>query len=196
MRMSFALAAICFVGTSFAADPVKPNYYPLVKGTKWEYRISAEERDFSLICEIMETESKEGRTHARIEAQLPSSVTLGEEVSSDSKGVYRNAILGAKLTQPLSIIKYPIKARDVWKDKIKLGEYDGNVAITVKDIAAAIEVPAGKFTTLAIESIVELNGEKVVACIWYADGIGIVKQETTSGSRVMLMELKKYSPAK
>jgi hypothetical protein len=196
MRLLIAAFAVCFAATSFAADPVKPNYYPLAKGTKWEYRISGEERDFALTCEITETQIKDGKTHARIEAQLPNAVTLGEELSSDGNGVYRTAILGAKLTQPLPIIKYPIKARDAWKDKIKLGENDGNVVITVKDIASAIEVPAGKFTTLAIESIVELNGEKVVASIWYADGIGIVKQETICGSRVMLMELKKYSPAK
>jgi hypothetical protein len=194
--MTFALFAFCFQSTSFAAEPAKPNYYPLVKGTKWEYRLCSEEREISLTCEIMEAEVREGRIYARMEAHLPNSVTLGEELSTDANGVYRNAIPGAKLNQPLSIIKYPIKVRDVWKDKIKLGEGDGNVVITVKDTAAAIEVPAGKFTTLAIESIVELNGERVVASIWYADGIGIVKQQTTSGSRVMLMELKKYMPIK
>jgi hypothetical protein len=132
----------------------------------------------------------------RVEGRLPNSVTIGEELSADAQGVYRNAIFGAKLAQPLTIIKYPVKARDEWKDKIQLGESDGTVVIKVKDTSATIEVPAGKFTTLVIESIVEMNGEKVVACIWYADGVGIVKQQATSGSKVMTMELKKYSPSK
>jgi hypothetical protein len=131
-----------------------------------------------------------------MEAKLPNALTLGEELSHDATGVYRNSILGAKLTQPLPIIKYPVKARDEWKDKIKMGEHSGTLAIVIKDTAAIIEVPAGKFTTLAIESIVEMNGEKHIACIWYADGIGIVKQETNSGSRIVTMELKKFSAAK
>jgi len=196
MRLNIALVLICFASTSFAADPIKPNYYPLTKGTKWEYRLTLDERDCDITCEIMETQMRDGMTHARMEAQLPNFVLLAEVLSTDAKGVYRNAIVGAKLTQPVLIIKYPIKARDVWKDKIKLGENDGHLNITVKDIAAAIEVPAGKFTTLSIESIVEMSGEKVVACIWYADGVGIVKQETTSGSKVMLMELKKFTAGK
>jgi hypothetical protein len=197
MRLIIALVLICFVSTSsFAADPAKPNYYPLAKGTKWEYRLTLDERDCDITCEIMETQIRYGMTHARMEAQLPNSVSLAEVLSTDAKGVYRNAIVGAKLVQPIHIIKYPVKARDVWKDKIRLGENDGNLNITVKDIAAAIEVPAGKFTTLSIESIVEMSGEKVVACIWYADGVGIVKQETTSGSKVMLMELKKFTAGK
>jgi hypothetical protein len=196
MRLLFALVFICFAATTIAAEPVKPNYYPLTKGTKWEYRLTLDERDCEVKCEIMETETKDGRTHARIEAHLPNFVILAEVLSTDAKGVYRNAVLGAQITQPIAIIKYPIKARDVWTDKIKLGENDGNVSITVRDIAAAIEVPAGKFTTLSIESIVEMSGEKVVACIWYADGVGIVKQETTSGTKVMLMELKKFTAVK
>lgn len=196
MRFVLALFVFCIGITSFAAEPSKPNYYPLAKGNKWEYRILAEERDIAVVCEIVESETKDGRTCARIETLLPNSVTLCEVLSIDAKGVYRNAVMGARLTQPLPIIKYPLKAREVWKDKIKLGENDGNVVIAVKDLAVEIEVPAGKFTTLAIESTVELNGEKVVASIWYADGVGIVKQETTSSSGVMLMELKKYTAGK
>jgi hypothetical protein len=196
MRRIYALLLIGFVTPSFAADPPKPNYYPLTKGTKWEYRLSADDKEFAITCEIVETEIKDGKTLGRMEAKLPNAVTVGEELSTDVKGVYRNAILGAKLAQPFPIIKYPIKARDTWKDKIKLGEFEGTVAIVVKDIAAVIEVPAGKFTTLAIESIVEINGEKTVACIWYGDGIGIVKQETTCGSKMLTMELKKFSAPK
>jgi hypothetical protein len=196
MRLIFALCLTGLAAPSFAADPPNPNYYPLAKGTKWEYRLSADDKEYAIACEIVETEIKDGKTLARMEARLPNAVTLGEELSTDAKGVYRNAILGAKLAQPFPIIKYPVKARDTWKDKIRLGEFEGTAAIVVKDIAAVIEVPAGKFTTLAIESIVEINGEKVVACIWYANGVGIVKQETTCGSKMLTMELKKFSPSK
>jgi hypothetical protein len=196
MRFFFAQVLICFAATTFAADPAKPNYYPLVKGTKWEYRVSAQEREISLTCEIVDSGPKDGKTYARIEAQLPNSIILREELSLDVNGVYRNVIMGAKLDQPIPIIKYPVKARDVWRDKIKVGDLDGTFVIAIKDIAAKIEVPAGKFTTLEIESTVEMNGEKVVACIWYAEGIGIVKQETTCGAHVVLMELKKHTTAK
>lgn len=193
MRLILALILMGTAATSFAADPPKPNYYPLAKGTKWEYRVSAEDKQFAVTCEIMESEIKEGKTHGRMEAKLPNSVTLGEELYTDLNGVYRTAILGAKLLQPLPILKYPIKPRDAWNDKIKVGESEGAVAITIKDTMAVIDVPAGKFTTLAVESIVNINGDKVVACIWYADGIGIVKQETTCGHKIMTMELKKFS---
>ena len=195
MRLIIALCIIVFAAPSFAADPPTPNYYPLAKGTKWHYRLCAEERELSVVCEIVEAEIRNGKIMARLEAKLPYG-TLEEVISADAKGVYRNAILGARLQEPLTIIKYPIKARDGWKDKMKLGESDGTFAIAVKNIAAAIEVPAGKFTTLAIESTVELNGEKCAAVIWYADGIGIVKQEITTGNKVCTMELKSFSAPK
>lgn len=196
MRLLIALCSIVFSATSFAADPAKPNYYPLAKGTRWEYRLSADERTIEMVCEITETEVKNGRMHARVEGRLSNSVTLGEELSMDANGVYRNAILGAKLHQPVPIIKYPIKARDGWKDNIKIGEFSGKFDLKIKDTAAEIEVPAGKFKTLAVESATEMNGEKVVACIWYADGVGIVRQETMVGSNTITMELKKFTPAK
>jgi hypothetical protein len=196
MRLLFALLLIGSSPSTFAADPPKPNYYPLAKGTKWEYRISADSKEQAITCEIMDVEIKDGRNHARMEAKCPNAVTLGEELSTDASGVYRNSVLGARLPRPLAIIRYPVKARDEWKDNIKLGEFDGTIAIAIKDIAAVIEVPAGRYTTLAIESIVEINGEKHVACIWYADGIGIVKQESLSGSRMVTMELKKFSTPK
>jgi hypothetical protein len=196
MRRILALAVCVFATTSFAAEPSKPNYYPLAKGAKWEYRLSADERECELVCEIVESETKNGKTQARMEGRLPNSVTLGEEVSADVKGVYRNAVLGAKLVQPQTIIKYPVKVRDEWKEKIQVGDCDGTVVIKIKDTAASIQVPAGKFTTMAVESVTEMKGERVVANIWYADGIGIVKQETTAGTRVLTLELKKFSPPK
>lgn len=177
-------------------DPPKPNYYPLTKGTKWEYRLMIDEVECGCLCEITEAECKDGKTKARMEAKFPNAVTIGEELSADASGVYRNAVLGAKLLQPLPIIKYPIKARDTWKDKLKLGSIEGDIAITIRDTKAKIEVSAGKFTALAIESAVEINGDRVVASIWYVDGIGIVKQETRAGSRLISMELKKFWPSK
>jgi hypothetical protein len=196
MRMIFALLAIGFATTSFAADPAMQNYYPLVKGTKWEYRFSQDEREVAFTCEITEVIFKEGRTHARMLSRLPNSLLMEEELSTDDNGVYRTALLGTKLAEPFTIIKYPVKARDGWKDKIKVGEMEGSGAITIRDTAAMIEVPAGKFKTLEVESRTELKGEKVVARIWYAEGVGIVKQETSSGSNLLTMELKKYTPAK
>jgi hypothetical protein len=167
-----------------------------VKGTKWDYRLSWDERETVFTCEAKEVETKDKKTFGRVDALLSSSQRLGEDLYTDDTGVYRTGFLGAKLNQPLAVIKYPFKARDVWKDKINVGEIQGTVVITVKDVAAAVQVPAGKFTALAVESVVEMNGEKVVASIWYANGVGIVKQETTSSSKTVIMELTKFTPAK
>lgn len=196
MRLCLALLVLCLAAPSFAADPLKPNFYPLTKGTKWEYRLLMDDKEYPCVCEITSHETKNGKSSARIEAKLPNAVTLSEELSSDLNGVYRNAILGARLHQPVQIVKYPVKARDTWKERVKLDAGEGTLAITIVDAEAVIDVPAGRFTTLAIESIVEMNGERVVACIWYAQGVGIVKQETNYGSKIVTMELRKYHPAK
>jgi hypothetical protein len=158
---------------------------------KWEYRISADEKELTIVCEIIESVIRNGRTTARMEAKLPAG-TMEEELSADSKGVYRNAIMGGKLQQPVTIIKYPVRPKDEWKDKLRLGEADADCTITVKDTASVIEVPAGKFTTLALESVVELNGERCLAAIWYANGVGIVKQRITSSACTCTMELRNF----
>lgn len=189
------LAAVLSAAEQPPALPT-PNYYPLIKGTRWEYRVSDEETEIAVTCEVKEVEKKDGRTHARVEATFPNAVSLGEELSHDAEGVYRDAYVGVKLSQPFPIIKYPVKPADQWKQKVKLGDLEGTASISIRNTRAAVDVPAGKFTCLAVESVVESRGDKVAATIWYADGIGIVKQETTSGGRTMRMELKSFSPAR
>jgi hypothetical protein len=196
MRVCLALLVLGLAAPSFASDPPKPNFYPLIKGTKWEYRLLMDDKEFPCVCEITDHESKGGRSSARMEAKLPNSITLTEELSSDKNGVYRTAILGAKLLQPVQIVKYPVKALDTWKERVKLDVAEGTLAVTIRDAEAVIDVPAGRFTTLVVESVVEMNGERVVACIWYAQGVGIVKQETNYGARMVTMELRKFHPAK
>lgn len=196
MRLVVALLSTGFTAALFAAEQPSPNYYPLAKGTKWEYRISDEESEMAVQCEITDVETKNGKTHGRMEAKFPNAVTMGEELYADSLGIYRTAFCGVKLSQPVAIVKYPAKSGDSWKEAIKLGGMEGTVTITIKDAAATIEVPAGKFVTLAVHSVVEVQGHKSVARIWYANGVGIVKQESICGEKTMRMELMKFYPAK
>jgi hypothetical protein len=173
-----------------------PNYYPLTKGGKWEYRLSVRGESHRATTEVKHLEVKGGRTFARLESRYPDAVSIGEVVSVDDRGIYREAALGSELPSPLRLLQYPVRAGAVWRDPIKVGKIEGILVVTVRDVAAVVEVPAGKFTTVTIDSAGEIAGEVgLITTTWYADGVGIVKlRQRRSGQPELLVELLRYTP--
>lgn len=196
MRLVAALLCVGLVSSLSASDPPKPNYHPLAKGTKWEYRISCDSEELHATAEITESVIQNGKTHARVVSKFANGHVTGEDICGDHRGLFRTAYFGMKLADPLPILKYPVKAQQQWTDNFKLGPLEGTVLVVIKDVATAVEVPAGKFTALVVESTFETNGEKQLTSIWYANEVGIVKQETSVGDKTLRMELKKFTPAR
>jgi hypothetical protein len=177
-------------------DEKKLDLFPLALGTKWEYVITVNGEDKELLQEI--TKVAPGKKGERDIATVESKVagqTLTEEVSADEKAVYRHAMQGMKLETPLPIVKYPHKTGATWKESIKIATEEADVAFDAKK-SEEVKVAAGTYTAYPIVMELEVMGKKVTSKNWYADGVGMVKQEVDFAGTKVTMELKKFTKAK
>src|SRR5207245_1848259 len=71
-----------------AADDKKPDYFPLAKGTKWEYQTTFRDKKADATAEVTRSETKDGKTTATILYTGDDGKKVTAEVSADEKGVY------------------------------------------------------------------------------------------------------------
>jgi hypothetical protein len=191
------LLAASWCGAEDKPEPKKKlDLYHLVKGTKWEYEVKANDMTQEVILEVTKVTpgGKGERDVATITSKAGENGT-SEEASADSKGVYRHVVAGTKLETPVTILKYPYKAGDKWTEKRKVGEENLELSFEAHK-AEEVKVAAGKYTAYLIAAEVEMKGGKLVAKTWYANGVGIVKQEFDYAGTKVSMELKKFTKAK
>jgi len=200
MRALFPLLAL-FVAIPWVAaedkkDEKKLDLFPLAKGTKWEYVVSVNGEDKDVIQEV--TKIAPGKTGERDIVTVESKVaeqTITEEISADDKAVYRHAMQGMKLDSPLPIVKYPYTAGATWKSAIKIATDEAEAKFDAGK-PEEVKVAAGKFTAYPIVMEMDVMGKKVVSKNWYADGVGIVKQDVDFAGTKVVMELKKFTKGK
>jgi hypothetical protein len=120
--------------------------------------------------------------------------TLTDELSADDKGVYRHSSGGQKLDAPVTILRYPVAVGAKWSGRVKFGGQEVPVEFEAKK-PEKVKVKAGEYTVYPVEMIVKVSGQTVTATNWYADGVGLVKQEMTLGAVTNTLELTKFTPA-
>lgn len=194
MRPLFTLLALVAVPALGAADdPKKPDYYPGTKGNKWVYRVEANGMKIDVTTEVTKSELNDGKRSFTVETKIGDEST-SEELHSDDKGLYRASFNGIATDKPVTIMQYPPKPGK-WTQKVKILGQDLTATTTAKDVAE-VKVPAGTFKAIPVEVVAEIAGQKITGTTWYANGVGIVKQDMNIAGTPVLMELLKFTPAK
>lgn len=102
---------------------------------------------------------------------------------------------------PVLEIKYPVLKDDTWNyspfryDSVStaLYYYDASKTMECKNVLKWIKVPAGNFMCYEYKHSYSLAGEKIVVKLYFAVGVGMIKNITTSdGKKVFVKVLKKY----
>lgn len=196
-RLLTVPALVVLTTAALTAQDKKPlNLYPLAKGTTWEYELNAGGQKLEAKQEVTEVaKAEEGKRAVSTIASDVAGQKLTEEMSSDDKGVYRHAMNGQKLEAPISAIKYPAKAGTKWTENIKIMGQEVEANFEQKE-AEKVKVPAGEYTAYPVEMVIKTMGQTINATNWYADGVGIVKQEMNLGALSVTMELKKFTAGK
>lgn len=205
-RTLFAAAVVVFAAAGVTAQDKKdvkaPNLYPLAKGTKWEYEVNAggQKLDASQeVTEVADAKEKGKAAVSTISTNITTPMgkqTLTEEMSADDKGVYRHSMQGQKLSTPVTAIKYPVKEGDKWDAKIALAGQEADATFETKK-AEKVKVAAGEYTATPVEMNIKAMGQDIKATNWYAEGVGIIKQEMTLPMGITVtMELKKFTAGK
>jgi hypothetical protein len=200
MRLQLLSGFAIFLCASSVRAEDKPeaklDLFPLAKGMKWEYEVSVAGQTKDVVQEVTKvTAGKKGERAiatltTNIEAQM-----FTEDMSTDDKAIYRHAFNGMALETPLAIVKYPFKAGSTWKETIKIGQEEALAKFDTSK-SEEVKVAAGKYTAYPVLMEMETMGQKVSSKSWYADGVGMVKQEVNLGAKKITMELKKFTKGK
>lgn len=176
-------------------DTPPKNVFPLTKGTKWEYVLKgAEEVPWTQEVTDVSEPKKGERAVVTLTSKVGTTVLTAKH-SADENAVYEHTRGSKDLAAPLVMIKLPVKAGTKWTEKYT---YNGDDATSEYEVKEAEEVttPAGKYTAYPVVQKIKtkLGGSTITH--WYADGVGMVRQEIRVFGKPDVVELKAFSPAK
>ena len=198
----FVLLALVLASPSPSAAPIKekekpktPDYYPLKAGSKWHYKVEADTgTTTTVVVHVAKIEKIDDVPLARLEASIDGSVSMTEHLRSTDKGVFRHRFNGVEASPPLCVLRYPVKKDDSWEQEVKAGKEELKMKSRVG--TEDVEVPAGKFKAITVESTGTAGGRMIISTCWYADSVGMVKQVVNLDGLVMTMQLEKYEEGK
>jgi len=173
-------------------DATKVNYFPLSKGSTWNYTADAEDPSASFAVNITESAEKNGRIVSTLKYQFDGS-DQSEQMATDAAGVYRAS--EGNFDKPIVVLKYPLAAGSTWESKMPLGGASPTAKAKVKGVVE-IEVPAGKFSAMEVEFVSTDPKRPNTLTAWYAPNVGVIKQTSNYDGRITTIELTKFTPGK
>lgn len=201
------LFLVCVAAAFCAAAKAKtlpiPDYFPLKVGYWWKYKtvekgyeftikIAAIEKIKDIDCYKIETWTKMGDKD---------NLSFVEYYSKDKdfvlvhKLVYPASNMSVEYESARKYLMNPSKSGDKWDWKGK-GMMDIDIeeiyAVEKTDVVKVPAFPKG-INTIYVGVAVNQGGTQVKKIYWYADGIGLVKSFTDSGSVQSTAELIQYN---
>ncbi|MCS7159209.1 MAG: hypothetical protein RMJ19_01950, partial [Gemmatales bacterium] len=192
--ITWAVVAVIVASETVWSQPGtggKGDYYPLLIGTRWDFRIVVGGQVKGSISEVVaDVETINNVPLIRIEAQVKGAVVATEHVRVSPQGLYRHRAQGSEAKPPILFLRYPAKAGDSWEFASQIGTE--KISGKVKTRFEEVEVPAGKFKALATVIDFEVAGKPLETTIWFAEGVGKVKQTIGSGDSQVILELERF----
>lgn len=200
--MSRTLAGLCLLAFSAAAlAPPTPKdrppagpYLATRVGDKLTYEVNTSKNPAEVSDTVTEVEKKGDETivtFARtVKGRDGATIT---KLSASPKGVFRHTFGPATIDPPECPLKLPANPGDDWAGGAPTLKGPGRRSVVRGE--EEIEVPAGKFKALKIETESNLGGEARMT-YWYARGVGLVKSAAKVGDTERGFVLKSFTPAK
>ena len=127
-----------------------PDYFPLASGTKWSYELDQAGKKTKISSQIAKVETVDGKSLALFETTINGEVTSTEQLAATEKGVFRHRINGIELSQPVCILKYPLKKDDTWEAETTIANEPLKIKGKVID-NEEVTVAAGKYKAFQVE---------------------------------------------
>jgi hypothetical protein len=205
IRSPAVLLAFALVAPAATAAPTLKGkevyYHPTTEGDKRVYESRDGDRVRETADVVIKVEKK-GETLI---------VTVGREIKGETRAIGKSEVSDKGVTvlmsgpfplkTPHPKLKLPAKAGDQWTYESDGG--DGPAGSKTTHTVAKeeeVEVPAGKFKALRVDSELTVVGLAVESTRrrsdWYAPRVGLVKSVINSGPRESTMVLKSFTPGK
>jgi len=169
-------------------------YYPLKKGTAWEYvadgkKITVTVTDHEKVGDLM---------CAKVETDLGGGNKMIEHLTVKDDGIYRVRANNEDIKPPLLVLKLPPKKGDEWTVDSALKGYGIKGKLSV---AAEEKITVGKteYTAFQVKSSdLKMGGQNATMETWFAKDVGMVKQHfKLPGSGLeRTIELEKFTAGK
>jgi hypothetical protein len=202
-----AAGAIAGQGQENQAKEYKNDWYPLAAGAQWHYKAKVNDAPAQKVTvtaekpEAYEMKTGDKKDKSEYVVRYPLKIVSGaqdkvEYVAVLKDGVYRFATAGKEITPPLCFLKLPTKAGESWM----VAATSENEPLTGTFVCQedTVQVPKGKFNALRVSSKDFRIGStgKMDLAFWFAQGVGVVKQEVSVGNSKVTLELEDYKQGK
>ena len=203
------IAAILFVSLALLAveaqkpqpSPPPPDYFPLRVGDWWKYRsATADGKQSEFTIKVLSDEKQADGTNRYLMETLTTFQPIHDWYSKPSGWVLmhriaypKNEALKADYQPVKQYLKNPLSIGSSWEWKGK-----GMMGVDIEESSRvtgseAVEVPAGKFQAMKVETKIIQGGMPVTKTYWFANWVGMVKSMTDTGSVKSTTELLDYS---
>jgi hypothetical protein len=183
LRIAFPLLLALLSSNLLAQDqaPKEDKYYPLKKGSTWEYVTAGKSFRIELV-----------------DFEMVGDTVASEHVAVKDDGVYRYKYNNIEISPPLKFLALPAAPDKTWQVDSKADTPTGeklNLKGTFTTKAEAVKVPAGDYQTISSSSSsFEVMGQKLEMNYFFAPDVGMVKQIVKLGNSTVVVELQKYTP--
>jgi hypothetical protein len=163
-------------------------------GNQWVYKAANGQKTIIRATK----EEKIGEVNCiKLESVVNNKVVASEHLAALKDGIYRYAGDGKEADPPVLVLKLPPKKGVSWKVDTKLAGHTVRGTFTVSDDQAAVAVPAGKYKAVVVQTEdTRLDADALMTTLWFAPGVGLIKQVMTYKGKQVELELEKYEAAK
>lgn len=178
-----------------------PDYFPLRVGDSWKYRsTTADGKQSEFTIKVLSDEKQSDTTSRYLVETLTTFQPIHDWYSKPNGWVLmhriaypKNEALKADYQPVKQYLKNPLSVGSAWewKGTGMMGvEIEESSRVTGSEL---VEVPAGKFQAMKVETKVIQGGTPVTKTYWFANWVGMVKSMTDTGSVKSTTELLDYS---
>jgi hypothetical protein len=152
-----------------------PPYFPTKVGAKWVYQWSYPEGAHDVTLVVTGVDEKDGAAVVAVgRLEAAGTVAPYEKVAVSEKGLLRVEWDGHPLDPPACRLKLPAEPGVKWEWEHIIPRAKDQGTSTIGKVET-IEVPAGKYESVRVETTATHNGRRYTHTIWYAPGVGVVK---------------------
>jgi len=196
IRSVLGAAAVIFGGALLAQPKGGPtdSYFPTKLKTTWTYKVG----DNLVEVRVAKSETVAKEEHFQFDTVVGKEAKTSEMFVVRADGVYRTKVKEDKLDPFVKILPLPIKEGTSWDVNSKLGTQTVKGTLKVVKEKDKIKVQGVDYEAVQVEGKdLDIAGAKTTVRIWFAKGVGIVKEEFVlqNGDKVTL-DLSKFEEGK
>jgi hypothetical protein len=175
------------------AMALQAEYYPLKEGNTWTFQGQVGKQYVTIVSRVKGREKIAGKECWAVEMSGVGNPTV-EYLAVAEDGIRRMRVGKQDVDPPVPILRFPLRVGDKWSAKYTAGaEAEARFEVEGED-----EVTLRLGTFKAYRQVVTMTSgkETVRTVLWYAKGVGPIRQVLEVGKETWTLELVRFENRK